>query len=120
MEPSDKPSNIARTMDVTLGDVAEGFAAADVVIERDFKTEAAHQGYIEPQACLASVAEDGQAELWCCTQGHYFVRNACAKILGIEISKLRVTASEIGGGFGGKTTVFVEPVALAPSRMRTL
>ncbi|MDX1576442.1 MAG: molybdopterin cofactor-binding domain-containing protein, partial [Kiloniellales bacterium] len=112
----DKPSNIARIMDVTLGDVAEGFAEADVVIERDFKTEAAHQGYIEPQACLASVAEDGQAEIWCCTQGHYFVRNACAKILGIEVSKLRVTASEIGGGFGGKTTVFVEPVALALSR----
>jgi CO/xanthine dehydrogenase Mo-binding subunit len=117
MEPKpETPSNIARTMEVTLGEVAEGFAEADVVVERDFKTEAAHQGYIEPQACLASVAEDGQAELWCCTQGHYFVRNACAKILGIEISKLRVTASEIGGGFGGKTTVFVEPVALALSR----
>ena len=117
MEPKpDKPSNIARTMEIALGDVAEGFVEADVVIERDFRTEAAHQGYIEPQACLASYAEDGQAELWCCTQGHYFVRNACARLLGIEISKLRVTASEIGGGFGGKTTVFVEPVALALAR----
>jgi len=117
IEPKpDKPSNVARYMEVTLGDVAEGFAEADAVVERTFKTEAAHQGYIEPQACLASCGEDGQAELWCCTQGHYFVRNACAKLLGIDLSKLRVTASEIGGGFGGKTTVFVEPVALALSR----
>ncbi len=111
-----KPSNIARRLEIALGDVETGFAEADVVVEREFKTEAVHQGYIEPQACLASFAEDGQAELWCCTQGHYFVRNACARLLGIDISRLRVTASEIGGGFGGKTTVFVEPVALALSR----
>lgn len=110
------PSNVARRLEIALGDVAAGFAEADVVIERDFRTEAVHQGYIEPQACLASFAEDGQAELWCSTQGHFFVRNACARLLGMDISRLRVTASEIGGGFGGKTTVFVEPVALALSR----
>jgi CO/xanthine dehydrogenase Mo-binding subunit len=44
------------------------------------------------------------------------VRDTCAALLGMDISKLRVTASEIGGGFGGKTTVFIEPVALALSR----
>jgi CO/xanthine dehydrogenase Mo-binding subunit len=59
---------------------------------------------------------DGQAALWCCTQGQFMVRRICADILGIEASRLRVTPSEIGGGFGGKTTVFVEPVALALSR----
>ena len=44
------------------------------------------------------------------------VRDTCARLLGMDFSKLRVTASEIGGGFGGKTTVFIEPVALALSR----
>src|SRR3546814_9212268 len=44
------------------------------------------------------------------------VRDVCAQLLGMDVSKLRVTASEIGGGFGGKTTVFIEPVALALSR----
>ncbi|MDE3120898.1 MAG: xanthine dehydrogenase family protein molybdopterin-binding subunit, partial [Paracoccaceae bacterium] len=53
-----------------------------------------------------------RADLWCCTQGQYMVRTVCAGVLGIEASQLRVTASEIGGGFGGKTTVFIEPVAL--------
>ena len=98
------------------GDVENGFKEADVIVERSFKTEATHQGYIEPHACLANVGPDGQGELWVCTQGHFMVRDTCARLLGMDVSKLRVTASEIGGGFGGKTTVFIEPVALALSR----
>jgi CO/xanthine dehydrogenase Mo-binding subunit len=111
-----KVSNVARRHEFGHGDVAKGMAQADIVIERSFKTEAAHQGYIEPHACLASVGPDGHGDLWVCTQGHFMVRNTCAGLLGMDISQLRVTASEIGGGFGGKTTVFIEPVALALSR----
>lgn len=107
------PSNIAKRVEFSLGDVEKGFAEADVVIEREFKTKPVHQGYIEPHACLANVAEDGQAELWVTTQGHWVVRAHCAKLLGWDISKIRVTATEIGGGFGGKTVVYLEPVALA-------
>jgi CO/xanthine dehydrogenase Mo-binding subunit len=111
-----KPSNIVKRHEFGHGDVAAGFRQADHIIERSFKTAATHQGYIEPHACLANVGPDGQGELWVCTQGHFMVRNFCAQLLGMDISKLRVTASEIGGGFGGKTTVFIEPVALALSR----
>jgi CO/xanthine dehydrogenase Mo-binding subunit len=111
-----KPSNLARRHEFGHGDVEKGFKKADIVVEREFKTEATHQGYIEPHACLATLSPDGVGELWVCTQGHFMVRAACAGLLGIDISKLRVTASEIGGGFGGKTTVFIEPVALALSR----
>jgi CO/xanthine dehydrogenase Mo-binding subunit len=111
-----KPSNIAKRVEFGHGDVEKGFAQADIVIEREFKTEAAHQGYIEPHACVANVGADGQGELWCCTQGHFMVRDTSAALVGMDVSKLRVTASEIGGGFGGKTTVFIEPVALALSR----
>ena len=117
VEPTpDTPSNIVKRIEVSHGDVAEGFEAADIIIERSFTTEAVHQGYIEPQACLASVSADGAAELWCCTQGHFSIRNGCAQVLNMDIAKLRVTASEIGGGFGGKTRIFVEPLALALSR----
>jgi CO/xanthine dehydrogenase Mo-binding subunit len=111
-----KPSNVTRRHEFGHGDVEKGFKKADIVVEREFKTEATHQGYIEPHACLATLSPDGVAELWVCTQGHFMVRAVCAGLLGIDISKLRVTASEIGGGFGGKTTVFIEPVALALSR----
>ncbi|MEM8751401.1 MAG: xanthine dehydrogenase family protein molybdopterin-binding subunit [Pseudomonadota bacterium] len=98
------------------GDVEAGFAEADLVIEESFATEATHQGYIEPHACLGHMGADGKAELWCCTQGHFNVAKVCAHLLGTDASQIRVTASEIGGGFGGKTAVFIEPVALALSR----
>jgi CO/xanthine dehydrogenase Mo-binding subunit len=111
-----KPSNIVKRHEFGHGDVEAGFKQADFIVERSFRTAATHQGYIEPHACLANVGPDGQGELWVCTQGHFMVRNFCALLLGMDISKLRVTASEIGGGFGGKTTVFIEPVALALSR----
>jgi len=114
--PAGMSANIMHRFEYGHGDVEAGLAAADEVIERSFKTAATHQGYIEPHACLASMGPDGQADLWCCTQGHYMVRNTCAGILGMEVSQLKVTASEIGGGFGGKTTVFLEPVALALAR----
>src|ERR671911_887506 len=117
VEPQpDKPSNVAKRVEFALGDTDAGFAQADIIVERTFDTKPVHQGYIEPHACLASFSEDGQAELWCTTQGHFIVRGHCAKMLGMDISKLRVTASEIGGGFGGKTVVYLEPLALALSR----
>src|SRR5579864_3759099 len=117
VEPSPtKASNVAGRHEFGHGDPEQGFKQADHVIERVFKTEATHQGYIEPHACLASVGTDGTGELWVCTQGHFMVRDTCAALLSMDVSRLRVTASEIGGGFGGKTTVFVEPVALALSR----
>jgi CO/xanthine dehydrogenase Mo-binding subunit len=111
-----KPSNIATVFEFGHGDVEAGFAKADVVIERTFKTGATHQGYIEPHACVASYNSDDTGEMWVCTQGHFMIRDNCARLLGMDLSRLRVTASEIGGGFGGKTTVFIEPVALMLSK----
>ncbi len=111
-----KPSNVSKRTQYGHGDIHEGFGQADYVIERSFKTEQTHQGYIEPHACVASVSSDGTADLWVCTQGHFVYRQHCAQLLGMEASKLRVTSSEIGGGFGGKTHVWAEPVALALSR----
>src|SRR5204863_6664273 len=112
----DKPSNVAKRLEIVLGDIEAGFKKADVIVEREFKTAPVHQGYIEPHAALASVSEDGSTELWCCTQGHFIVRAHCARLLGLDIAKIRVTASEIGGGFGGKTVVYLEPLAIALSR----
>lgn len=111
-----KASNLSGRYEFGHGDVDAGLEEADVVIEKSFKTEQTHQGYIEPHACLASVGPDGAGELWVCTQGHFSYRNVCAALLGMDIAKLKVTSSEIGGGFGGKTHVWMEPIALALSR----
>jgi CO/xanthine dehydrogenase Mo-binding subunit len=88
-----QPSNVAKRVEFNLGDIESGFAKADVVVEREFTTAPVHQGYIEPHACVASVSEDGQAELWCTTQGQFIVRSFCAKLLGMDLAKLRVTPS---------------------------
>lgn len=114
--PGKTAPNIAKQTEYGHGDVDAGFAKADVIVERSFRTEQAHQGYIEPHACVASCNADGTAELWVCTQGHFVFRHVCATLLGLDVSKLRVTSSEIGGGFGGKTHVWAEPIALALSR----
>lgn len=111
-----KPSNFCKIAEYGHGDVEAGFKEADVIIEKSYKTEQTHQGYIEPHACLASVSPDGMAELWVTTQGPFVYRNQCAALLGLDANKLRVTASEIGGGFGGKTHLWAEPLALALSR----
>ena len=111
-----KPSNWNKRAEYGHGDVDAGFREADVVISRSYKTEQTHQGYIEPHSVSASVSPDGMAEMWVCTQGHFVYRNQCATLLGLDANKLRVTASEIGGGFGGKTHVWAEPLALALSR----
>ena len=117
VEPQpDKPSNIAKRLMFTRGDTEAGFEQADLVVEREFNTKPVHQGYIEPQACLASYTEDGQVELWVSSQGHFVFRAHCAKLLGIDVSKIRVIPTELGGGFGGKNNVYNEPLAIALSR----
>jgi len=115
-EEPDKPSNVATRTELKMGDVEAGFAEADVIVEREFKVSRAHQGYIEPHACTVRYDEDGQSLIWCSTQGHFDVRALNSQLLGIELSRLKVIPAEIGGGFGGKTTVYLEPIALILSR----
>ena len=110
------PTNIAKKVAFNLGNIDDGFAQAEVVLERSYTTAAVHQGYIEPHAVVASVTADGQAQIWCCTQGQFMVRTYVGQLLGMETSQIRVTPSEIGGGFGGKTVVYLEPLATVLSR----
>ncbi|HTR83799.1 MAG TPA: xanthine dehydrogenase family protein molybdopterin-binding subunit [Reyranella sp.] len=110
-----KPSNIAGTLEHKLGDVEAGFKDAEVIVERKFKTEAVHQGYIEPHACLVSHV-DGKVTVWSSSQGQFMVRAMCSLMSGIAQSDIRAIPAEIGGGFGGKTIVYLEPVALMLSK----
>jgi CO/xanthine dehydrogenase Mo-binding subunit len=113
---ADKPSNVIERHELNMGDAEAGFAEADVIVEREFDTKPMHQGYIEPQACVASTDEGGQIELWCCTQAPWVFRDRLSNILKIETAKIRVQQSEMGGGFGGKTGFYPEPIAIQLSR----
>ncbi len=111
-----KASNVANRAEFKLGDVDAAFAKADVIIERDYSTQTVHQGYIEPHACVASTTTDGSVTIWCSSQGQFMVRAYVAKLCGIETSRVKVIPAEIGGGFGGKTVVYLEPLAVMLAR----
>src|SRR5438046_5492978 len=112
-----KPSNIAKRITFAKGDLAAGWKEAEVTIERRYTTQPVHQAYIEPHACIVSIGDDDQCTLFSSSQGQFMVRAYCAKLLGIDISQIRAIPAEIGGGFGGKTLIYLEPLALAMSRI---
>lgn len=111
-----KPSNITATMSLKAGDVEKGFAEADVVVERTFTSRPVHQGYIEPHACTVSYAADGRVTIWSSSQGQFMVRAMTSLLTGVPQSSIRAIPAEIGGGFGGKTIIYLEPVAVMLSK----
>lgn len=111
-----KPTNVAKHLQYKLGDPEKGFASSKIVIERTFNTATVHQGYIEPHNASALWNADGALTIWCSTQGAFTVRAQVAEILGIPIAKIKVVPMEIGGGFGGKIRVYLEPIAAVLSK----
>jgi len=115
-EPTDQVSNIASHIQFKLGDPDKGFADADLVIEREFTTATVHQGYIEPHNATALWSQDGRVTVWESTQGAFTAQKQLSEVLGLPVSKIRVIPAEIGGGFGGKINIYLEPVAALLSR----
>ncbi len=113
---SGKVSNVADHFRYTLGDIEKGFAEADVIVEREYNTATVHQGYIEPHNATALWNNDGRVHIWCSTQGAFVVRDTTACVLDLPVSRVKVTPMEIGGGFGGKIPVYLEPVAALLSK----
>ena len=104
-------SNVAKHLQFQQGDIEKGFAEADEVVEKEFKTATVHQGYIEPHNATALYKSDGHLTVWCSTQGAFEVRDQLENILQMPVSDIKVVPMEIGGGFGGKIPVYLEPVA---------
>ncbi len=115
-ERTDKKSNVATHVQFSQGDIEKGFAAADVIVEREFSNETVHQGYIEPHTASAIWNMNGEVTIWCSTQGAFTARDAIAPILDVPVSKIKVVPMEIGGGFGGKIPVYLEPIAALLSK----
>jgi xanthine dehydrogenase molybdenum-binding subunit len=111
-----KISNVASHIQFKLGDLEKGFADSDVIVEGVFKTETVHQGYIESHNATAEWKTDGQLTIWTSTQGAFAVQKQTACILGIPVSKIKVVPMEIGGGFGGKISVYLAPQAAILSK----
>ena len=109
-------TNIANHFEFKLGDLEQGFAEADVIVEKETSTVAVHQGYIEPHCATAQWHEDGALTIWSSSQGQFMVRDYTARLVGIPVSKVKAIPMEIGGGFGAKLTVYMEPLAALLAR----
>ena len=110
-EDTGQNSNIASHNQHAMGDLEAGWAEADAVIEREFHTATIHQGYIEPHNTTVWWKKDGSVTVWVSTQGPFEIRSQVAEVLNVPVSKVKVIPCEIGGGFGGKFPIYMEPAA---------
>lgn len=111
------PDNIIAHHVMAVGDAEAAMAGADIVtVEGEFKTSMVHQGYIEPHASTATWNPDGQITIWTSTQGSFPARQNTSAVLGHPISRIKVIPTEIGGGFGGRIAIYLEPVAALLAR----
>lgn len=99
--------NVLLYRKIRKGNVDEGFAQADVVVDRSFVTPVVDHAYIEPEAALAYW--DGQMlVVECCSQGPHYLRHEIARMLGFPISRVRVIQATTGAGFGGKIDLLLQ------------
>ena len=115
-EDTGKKSNVAKHEHHKLGDPDKAFSEAYAVVEREVDTATVHQGYIEPHNATAMWSPDGQLTIWTSTQGAFAAQKQTGAIIGHSVSKIKVIPAEIGGGFGGKIPVYLEPPAALLSR----
>ncbi len=109
--------NIADVATVKRGEGADGMAKADRVFEATFETPWVHQGFIEPHVSLASVEPGtGRITIWTSTQAPFNQRSDLANILGVQMNKLRIVGLPVGGAFGGKNSICVEPIVAELAR----
>jgi len=113
---SQAPSNVASHVRYVKGDVVQGFAEADVIVEREFRSVTVHQGYLEPHASTALWGLDGRLTVYTTTQGAFGVRDHLATLLHLPLSTIRVVPTEVGGAFGGKNASHLDAIAALLSR----
>jgi CO/xanthine dehydrogenase Mo-binding subunit len=90
--------------------------AADYVIDRTYTTQSAHQGYLEPQACIAAV-EDGKVRIWAGNKSPYRLRAQLAESLNLDPASIDIAAVPIGGDFGGKGSPMEIPLCVELARL---
>ena len=99
--PVHPKGNLSKKDGYERGDVAQGFAEADVVLEATYRTECELHTPLEPHGCVASW-DGGSLTLWESTQGVYAVQSRVAEVLRLPLANVRVIGHYMGGGFGSK------------------
>ena len=106
---SERKGNLCYRLEFGEGDVEQGFAESDEVVEGTYYTPEAHAGAIEPHSATAMADPAGRITIWTTTQKPFAVRSYLARALERQISSFKVIPTHIGGGFGGKLFPVLEP-----------
>ncbi len=106
-----REGNACSTTYIRRGDVDAALEACDRVFTHTFETQIIHQSYIEPHASLAEADANGKVTIWTTNQKPFAVRRYMSNALGWPMTRIRVIGMHIGGGFGGKLEMGLEPYA---------
>ncbi len=107
------PPNVCAATTISEGDVDAAFAGCDVVVEGTYRTQAQVHCYLEPCGALAEADAGGKVTIWSSCQSVFRVQATVAEILGLPMARIRAVAAKVGGAFGGKSDVTVQPLAAA-------
>jgi len=113
---TEKSGPNAGRLEFANGDIIQGFRDASVIVESEFTTQPVHQGYIESHVTTVQWDSDDRITVWTSSQGHFAIRDQLAGILNIPMSNINVIPLEIGGAFGGKDSVYLDPLAAMLSK----
>lgn len=113
--PEDRP-NVLSLQEHTAGDVAQGMAEAEVVIEHTFRTPGVHQVYLEPHATVVSAGDAGRTDVWASCKAPFRLKKMLAAQLGLVEEDIHVHGVALGGDFGGKGSHMDVPVCYYLSR----
>lgn len=99
-------NNVLPPVIVERGDIDQGFAEADLIVEGEYDLGRPTAAYMEPNICVTQWDGNGKLTIWSSTQTAFMVRGALAEVLGIPLNKVRVVVDHMGGGFGAKQDLF--------------
>ncbi|HKA45578.1 MAG TPA: xanthine dehydrogenase family protein molybdopterin-binding subunit [Burkholderiales bacterium] len=116
--PAERPHpNVQSVLRFKLGDAAAGFRAADRTFEHTFRTQLAHQGYLEPHAGVVAIDGDGRVQVWASNKMPYRLKELMSHALRLPQERIRVNLTPIGGDFGGKGSLMDLPLAYHLARV---
>ncbi len=109
-EPQASPSNVVVRDAWSRGDVEAGFADSDVIVEETFEVARVHHAYMESNACVVWVDDDGRIQIWASNKRPYDLKRAFAESIGVPPDRVCINPTTIGGDFGGKGSLMEVPL----------
>jgi carbon-monoxide dehydrogenase large subunit len=103
-------TNVAAKVNIKYGDIEQGWKESDVIVEETFRTQMVEHCHLEPHAALAEVDSRGVLTVHASVQRPFLIAADLSKILRLPMNRIRVIATAVGGGFGGKNEITMEPI----------